>query len=201
MVQQETLGELPAYVDISDPDLTKRQVLRTPADAFSFPLSSEDHRILQILEAKFDEGDEDEKMIGLAAPQIGFSKRAIIIRLTATEEMKRWRPDLTDSILKTIWLNPTYEPIGTETCIDYEACLSVNDRAGEVERFVNIYYTAYLPNGDRVEGKANGFLARLIQHEIDHLNGKLFLDYVNDGDLLTIDEYRTKRAERTGDNS
>lgn len=200
MSQPQELDDLPAYVDISDPDITKRQVLLTSAEAFSFPLSSEDHRVLKTLEAKFDEGDDDEKMIGLAAPQIGFSKRAIIIRLLESEEMKRWRPDLTDTIPKTIWLNPTYEPIGSDTCIDYEACLSVNDRAGKVERFINIHYTAYLPNGDRVEGKANGFLARLIQHEIDHLNGKLFLDHVKDGDLFTMEEYRAKRTERMGVN-
>ena len=135
-------------------------------------------------------------MTGLAAPQIGFSKQAIIFAVGDTPEIKKWRPDISDTLPKSIWLNPCYTPINDQKNSDYESCFSVGEWAGEVERFKSINYTAYLPNGECIYGSARGFLARAIQHEIDHLNGILFIDLVPKDKLLTIEEYRRKRAER-----
>lgn len=185
--------ELPSYVLIDDPKCLNREILRKVAKHFQFPLSEEDKEILRILEAKFD---NEINMTGLAAPQIGFSRQAIIFAVYDTPEMKKWRPDISDTMPKSIWLNPSYRPIGDEKSSDYESCFSVGEWAGEVERFNMVNYTAYLPNGEYIEGRARGFLARAIQHEIDHLNGILFIDLVSKNKLITLDEYRRKRAER-----
>jgi peptide deformylase len=185
--------ELPSYVLIDDAECQNRDILRKVADPFQFPLSEDDKEILKTLEAKFD---SETNMTGLAAPQIGFSKQAIIFAVCDTPEMKKWRPDISDTLPKSIWLNPSYMPISDEKHSDYEGCFSVGEWAGEVERFKEVNYTAYLPNGEYIEGSASGFLARAIQHEIDHLNGILFIDLVPKDKLFTIEEYRHKRAER-----
>jgi peptide deformylase len=188
--------ELPSYLLIDDPKCVNRDILRKVAEPFSFPLSESDKEILRILEAKFD---SETNMTGLAAPQIGFSKSAFIMAVLDTPEVKKWRPDLSDTMPKSIWLNPSYSPIGEEKHADYESCFSVGEKAGEVERFKKVSYTAYLPSGEYIEGSANGFLARAIQHEIDHLNGILFIDLVTKDKLFTVSEYRRMRAERLKD--
>lgn len=185
--------ELPAYVLIDDPTCLNRDILRKVAEPFKFPLSQDDKEVLRTLEAKFD---SETNMTGLAAPQIGFSKRAIIFAVCATSEMKKWRPDISDTMPKSIWLNPGYAPLGDEKCADYESCFSVGEWAAKVERFKSVHYTAYSLNGQYIEGNASGFLARAIQHEVDHLNGILFIDLVPKDKLITIVEYRRKRAER-----
>ena len=94
---------------------------------------------------------------------------------------------------KTIWINAAYEPVGTEKHTDFEACFSVKDLAGDVPRFTKINYTAFTPDGQKVTGQATGFLARLIQHEIDHTNGVLFIDYLKEDEIISIEEYRARR--------
>lgn len=184
---------LPSYVVINDDEQSaaKRQVLRNPAEIISFPLSKEDSEVMKILEAKFD---TEENCAGLAAPQIGFNKRIIVFSVPDDENLKKWRTDLVETMPKTIWINPIYEGIGNDKTSYYEGCFSVRNLAGEVARFKSIKYEAYLPTGQKITGIANGFLARVIQHEVDHVNGTLFMDYVQSDKLLDIEEYRKKRA-------
>jgi peptide deformylase len=186
------MTQLPPYVVINDPNCPNKDVLRMTAQPITFPLSEEDRHIIKTLEAKYD---QETNCAGLAAPQIGYSKQIIIFAVYNTSELKKWRPDLTDTMPKTIWINPTYEPVGDDKHTDYEGCFSINDLAGPVDRYTTIRYTAYTPEGKYVEGTAHGFLARLIQHEVDHLMGRLCMDLVPDGKLLSITEYRRKRAE------
>ena len=148
--------------------------------------------MLTILKAKYD---QEENMSGLAAPQIGFSIRAIIFAVSDDPEMVKWRPDTSDTMPVTLWLNPTYEPMGEDKHSDYEGCFSVKELAGNVERYKTVKYTAYTPEGEYVEGVARGFLARVLQHEIDHTNGILFIDRANPADLFNIEEYRAKRRQ------
>lgn len=96
---------------------------------------------------------------------------------------------------KTLWVNPSYEPVSNEMHEDYEGCFSVADLGGRVKRFKRIKYTAYLIDGTKVEGIAEGFLARIIQHEIDHIRGVLFIDKVTDGKVFSLSEYRRLRDE------
>ncbi|RZI47107.1 peptide deformylase [Candidatus Finniella inopinata] len=184
--------KLPPYVVINDPNCPNKEVLETPAKAFTFPLTKEDLAIIKILEAKYD---AEENCSGLAAPQIGFSKQAIVFALSDDPDLKKWRPDISDTMPKTLWLNPSYEPVGDDKHIDYEGCFSVADVAGPVARYKTIKYAAYSKEGTKIEGVAHGFLARVMQHEIDHIRGILYTQYVPDGKLLPVEEYRRMRVE------
>jgi peptide deformylase len=192
------MSDLPVYVVVNNPQEENVAVLRTPAEPLTFPLSTEDQEVIRILVAKFD---QEENCAGLAAPQIGFGKQIIVFSIDDEPELKKYRPDLVQTMKKTIWINPSYEPIGTEKHMDYEGCFSVADLAGPVPRFKTVLYKAYTPEGTLVTGTAEGFLARAIQHEVDHLNGTCFIDYVPQEELMTIDECQKKRRqemEKTG---
>src|SRR5215467_4194606 len=159
--------ELPDYqaVDFNTQHFPK--VLRTMAKKLTFPLTHQDIEDINTLEKKFD---QEENCAGLAAPQIGISKQIIVFSADYLE-LKKWRPDFTQTMPKTIWINASYEPVGKETHEDYEACFSVLDRTGTVKRYKKIRYSAYNPKGELQQGTAEGFLARIIQHEIDHTHG------------------------------
>lgn len=185
---------LPNYVVIND-ELqtdTQKRVLRIEAESVIFPLSPEDRNDLDILGAKFD---QEANIAGLAAPQIGIHKKMIIFAAPDSYELRRWRPEMTQTIERTVWLNAAYEPIGDETQTGYEGCFSVRDIAGEVTRAQTIRATAQTPDGEPVDFIAEGYLARIIQHEIDHTNGILFIDKANEVSLKSIEEYREMRRK------
>ncbi|HHU29483.1 MAG: peptide deformylase [Bacillota bacterium] len=106
----------------------------------------------------------DAKGLGLAAPQVGISKRLVVI--DAGDEkglLKLMNPEIIKSS-------------GSVTAI--EGCLSIPGVTGEVERAKNVTVRALAPDGNTVEFTAEGLLARACQHEIDHLDGILFVDRV-----------------------
>lgn len=182
---------LPNYLAVNLETNQNPEILRRVAQPLTFPLSKEDLRDIKILEAKFD---WEENCAGLAAPQIGISKKIMVFAAPDNPDLRKFRPDFTQSMNKTLWINPTYEGIGTDIHADYEGCFSVKNVAGLVKRYKKIRYNAQTLSGDFVEGEAEGFLARIIQHETDHLNGKLFIDLVASGDLMTLEDYRKMRA-------
>ena len=190
----EDLATLPPYVVANDQ--TCPSTLRMPAAPVSIPFSAQDLIDIDTLSRKFD---AEVKCAGLAAVQIGISKRIIVFAAPNDPELKKWRPDLTDTMDKTIWINPEFtgiEEAGFHE--DYEGCFSVEGVAGLVNRYKKINYTAYTSDGTYITGTVEGFLARLIQHEIDHLNGVLFTDIATK--ILPIEEYRAirKQAEALG---
>ena len=111
-----------------------------------------------------------ERGVGLAAPQIGESLRLVVMRLIADRSEADQPPRMIALI------NPELEPIGVETELGWEGCLSVPELRGVVPRHSRIGYRAWLPDGTRVEGEYEGFQARILQHEADHLDGILYLD-------------------------
>ncbi len=161
--------------DIKLPDYvpTDAAVLHKPAVPFTFPLTEEDKKALDLLEAKYD---AEENCAGLAVPQIGLGKQAIIFAVEADPEIKKRRKDLEQTMPKTMWLNAMYEPIGQVKTEDWEGCFSVPDLVGLVARFKKIRYSACLKDGSKVAGTATGFLARVIQHEVDHTRGILYTE-------------------------
>jgi len=183
---------LPNYVAVNLTTHDSPPILKTPAQQLSFPLTAADMQDIHILETKFD---QEQNCAGLAAPQIGIAKQIIVFAASENEDYKKWRSDFTQFMDKTIWINPSYEGVGHDTHEDYEACFSVLEVAGPVSRYKKIRYQAYTLTGELVEGMAEGFLARIIQHEVDHIRGKLFIDYVPKDHLLTIEEYRRQRME------
>ena len=195
ITQEFPMTDLPAYVVINNDSQSEelRSVLRTPAQKILFPLSPEDQESLEILEAKYD---AEKNCAGLAAPQIGIPKQMIVFEALCSPEIKKWRPDFTQEMPKTVWVNPSYDGIGESLHEDYEGCFSVNDLAGPVKRFTKITYKATLPDGTPVSGEAEGFLARVIQHEIDHIRGILCIDKVPEGQLMSIGAYREMRAAK-----
>jgi len=183
---------LPNYEVFNIAQPQEHSVLKKPGLLLNFPLCTEDLMDIKILEAKFE---QEQNCSGLAAPQIGISKRIIVFAAPENPQFKKWRPDFTQTMPKTIWINPSYEPIGTEQHEDYEACFSVAEMAGPVKRYKTIHYRAYDVAGQLITGSAEGFLARIIQHETDHVHGILFIDLVAEGKLLPINEYRRRRQE------
>jgi len=107
---------------------------------------------------------------GLAAPQIGVDLQLVVF---GTNQINPRYPDA-PLVPRTVLLNPLITPLSTDEESDWEGCLSVPGLRGLVPRFSHIRYTGFDPYGDPVERVANGFHARVVQHECDHLIGKLY---------------------------
>jgi peptide deformylase len=117
----------------------------------------------------------DANGAGLAANQIHEP-----IRICAIEQKKNPRyPEKPDFPL-TILVNPIVEPLSDRTFLNYEGCLSVPDLRGEAERFLEIRVRAWDRHGDDWVREIRGLTAGTFQHELDHLDGKLYLDRVKD---------------------
>ena len=124
--------------------------------------------------------------IGLAAPQIHVSVRLFVAGMPPDPEEE---PD-SDQVPEMALINPEITVVGRETAEDWEGCLSIPDIRGRVPRARQILVKAYDRNGKRVEIKASNFMARVIQHETDHLDGVLFFDRMKSFETLTfLDEF------------
>lgn len=134
----------------------------------------------------------------LAAVQIDRLDRAVIIRSDFDDKKSREFTTL---------INPEIVKYEGEIIADYEGCLSVRDIYGKVPRHSKIRVKAYDVEGNELRFKAEGFLARVIQHEIDHTNGIVFIDHIkddrdafytlnDDGELEPLD-YDTHIAENS----
>jgi peptide deformylase len=112
---------------------------------------------------------EAQNGAGLAAPQIGVSLQVIIF---GVEKNARY-PDAED-VPYTVLINPVVKPLTEETEEDWEGCLSVPGMRGMVPRFSKIYYQGYDQYGNSINRNVDGFHARVVQHESDHLQGILY---------------------------
>lgn len=110
--------------------------------------------------------------VGLAASQIGISQRLFVVEYNVDEEDDS--PDAPKRLY--IVANPEIIRTSEETILGNEACLSVPNLAGEVERFVEVTVRGQNRRGQALRIKAQGWLARIFQHEIDHLDGIIFTD-------------------------
>lgn len=157
-------------------EMTQHNVLRTRAQEVTFPLDAKTQTFIQQLREFLEDLKSPlAKPAGLAAPQVGLSERIIIIQVPP--EAKTMRKDVFDVLPPTVWINPSYTPVEKDgKNKDWEGCYSVSNKMGEVYRYNTIQYKAFTPEGKHVNGIARGFLARLIQHEVGHLNGELYID-------------------------
>lgn len=114
-----------------------------------------------------------EKGVGLAAPQLGISQRVIVFEVAQPVERDG---EAVDAVPLTALVNPEISPVGGEKVEGWEGCLSIPGYRGFVPRWREIRYTAQDIHGQPVQGSASGFVARIIQHEVDHLNGVLYTD-------------------------
>jgi peptide deformylase len=106
---------------------------------------------------------------GLAAPQIGVDLQLVIFGF---ERNQRY-PDA-EPVPYTVLCNPRIEPLGLDQEDGWEGCLSVPGLRGKVPRFARIRYTGVGPDGRLIDREASGFHARVVQHECDHLIGRLY---------------------------
>jgi peptide deformylase len=133
--------------------------------------------------------------VGLAAPQV--SKSIQIVTLEC-EENKRY-PEA-GGIPLTVLVNPEITHYSDETALGWESCLSLIDFRGLVRRSREVTVTAFNREGEKTVIEATGFLAIVLQHEIDHLNGKVFLDRMEDlTKLAYMEEFETYWIEKESD--
>lgn len=113
--------------------------------------------------------------VGLAAPQVGVSLQLVIFGFERSERYPEAEP-----VPTTILINPVIEPIGEEMEEGWEGCLSVPGLRGVVPRLRRIRYRGFDPAGNPIAREAQGFHARVVQHECDHLSGMLYPMRVRD---------------------
>ena len=106
---------------------------------------------------------------GIAAPQIGVSKQVVIFGF---DQNPRY-PDA-EAVPFTVLINPTIEPIGDEMEEGWEGCLSVPGMRGVVPRYKQLRYRGFDEKGQPIDRTVSDFHARVVQHECDHLIGKLY---------------------------
>lgn len=123
--------------------------------------------------------------VGLAAPQIGVSKRIIIMASRPTSRYPN-APVMTP----TVMINPAFHALSDEREKDWEGCLSVPGIRALVPRYKEIQVTYADQQGVLVKARLEGFVARVFQHEVDHLEGMVYLDRVEDSrEIVAESEY------------
>lgn len=112
---------------------------------------------------------------GLAAPQIGVSARVVVFELADNPRYPHIAP-----VPYTVLINPVVTPLGTEQDEGWEGCLSVPGMRGLVPRYRRLRYRGFDQHGAPIDRTVEGFHARVVQHEVDHLDGILFPQRVRD---------------------
>lgn len=146
------------------------EVLRSEAQAVIFPLTEQDITFIENLKNTFLQLNG----VGLAAPQVGVAKKIIVYGISQKAAFIRKNAKVVPT---TVLINPQYTPTtDAQRVYDWEGCFSVEKLTGKVPRYDKIHYTAFLTDGNFISEIAEGFTARVLQHEIDHINGKLITD-------------------------
>jgi peptide deformylase len=132
---------------------------------------------------------------GLAAPQVHEELRLFVAQVVRDREDEEDDEAGTPEILALV--NPEITPASGDVEEDWEGCLSIPDVRGLVPRYRDISVKAYDRTGRPIELQASGFMARVIQHETDHLDGVLFLDRMKSFESLSfIEEFAKYHAKR-----
>nr|WP_319521025.1 peptide deformylase [uncultured Sphaerochaeta sp.] len=143
-----------------------------------------DNALKILVDAMFDTMDEADG-VGLAAPQVGVNQRLFVIHIRGAE--------------KRAYINPQIIETSIETSTDEEGCLSIPGVWHDVQRPARVTVQAQDVEGKVFQVKAEGLLARALQHENDHLNGVLFIDRLNDEErekMVQAFEKRNKSQRR-----
>ena len=148
--------------------MTVRTVLTFPDERLrtvALPVEEVNEEIKTLVDDMFDTM-KDEKGIGLAATQINVHKRVVVIDVSEEQDEPR------------VFINPEITKMEGST-ISEEGCLSVPNNYAKVDRAEKVTVKALDKDGNPFELEAEGLLAVCIQHELDHLKGKLFVDYLS----------------------
>jgi peptide deformylase len=136
------------------------------------PITADVKRLIEDMKSAtldWEASREHEVGVALAAVQINKLQRIVVIR-----------EDFNDKNNKNfdVFINPKIVKYEGDIIEDFEGCLSIRDVYGRVPRHTKVRVSAINEEGQEIRIKAEGFLARVFQHEIDHTNGKLFVDYI-----------------------
>ncbi|MBO6827180.1 MAG: peptide deformylase [Sneathiella sp.] len=151
-------------------------VLREIAAPIEQPAAPEIRELVEMMKASMKAAGG----VGLAAPQIGISKRLVIFEVPGERIRAEDGNAAGDGIGQTVLINPEIIPIGDETSLGWEGCLSAPGLRGLVPRHHRIIYKGYNLDGEFSEVEATGFHARVVQHECDHLDGILYPERMTD---------------------
>ncbi len=132
--------------------------------------------------------------VGLAAPQIGVDLAVVVFGFERSERYPGAPP-----VPRTVLINPQITPLDDDEEEGWEGCLSVPGLRGVVPRFARIRYSGFDETGQRIEHEAEGFHARVVQHECDHLIGKLYPMRVRDFARFGFTEVLFPELEAGGD--
>ena len=146
------------------------RILRTSSLEIPTPFNADSKRDIQTLIETFLERNDG---VGLAAPQIGISRRIVVFRNKGFDE-KGWSKNEKDY---DVLVNPRITQTRGELVTMAEGCLSCPEIQVEISRFPEIKIRAHDTNGHKISKRYTDYLARIVQHEMDHLNGKLIIDY------------------------
>lgn len=166
-------------------------VLRTPAE----PLAIKEIASREIARLIEDMRDtlEDAPGVGLAAPQVG-----VPIQLAIIEDRAEYSKDIpTEQLAERgrvpvpfhVIINPVLKPLGKSQVDFFEGCLSVAGFIAVVPRYRKVRVTCLDENGAQRRIEASGWYARILQHEIDHLNGTLYVDRMRSQTFASLENY------------
>lgn len=154
------------------------EILQQKAKRVTFPLTEELQEIVAVMKDKVIELGG----VGLAAPQIGVPWQIITVHIS--EQAAQLRSDAEPTQTTEVYFNPSYKPIkDTQVEEDWEGCFSVKTLTGKVPRHYKIVFEAQDQNGQPIEKEVQGFYARVLQHETDHIHGILIKDLLTPGTL------------------
>jgi peptide deformylase len=187
---------------LSDPDLLPivdcgDPILRSVAE----PVDPDDlgGPELELLVARMRATMEAAPGVGLAAPQVGVGLQIAVLQ----DGPERWGELHEDQRVTrerkalpfTVWVNPVLDPVDDEDLVAfYEGCLSVPGLTGVVARYRTVRVRALDQYGEPLDQVLSGWPARIAQHEVDHLHGRLYLDRVEIRSLSTTDNYADRWA-------
>lgn len=163
---------------LGDPVLRQKA---KPVDLDSLT-SSQNNEIQEFIDDLIDTMHK-EGGVGIAAPQVARSVQIVVI-----EYLQNERYPGEEEIPLMVLVNPVIARYGEEKVDGWESCLSLIDLRGLVTRSKEVTVEAYKRNGEKALIEASGFLAVILQHEIDHLHGKVFLDRMTDLSKLAYHE-------------
>jgi peptide deformylase len=186
-------GDLLPIIECGDPVLRRAAEPVDPSDLRTVEL----RRLISQMRATM----EAAPGVGLAAPQVGVSVQLAVVQdgperwghLTEDERAARER----NALPFTVLVNPALQPVEGDAQVSfYEGCLSVPGLTGVVARHGAVRVKALDEHGQPVDRVFSGWAARIIQHEVDHLGGRLYLDRVETRSLSTVDNYVRRWAGR-----
>lgn len=137
---------------------------------------------------------EDYDAFGVSAPQIGVPLSIFALQCTEQQICKSSSDTLnTRGMVETpfkVFINPKVKPVGETNIVDREGCCSMNQYSANVSRHKEVVVSAYNEKGEPVTWNAKDWNARIVQHEMDHLNGILFIDKLHSSESLEFNYWR-----------